>query len=410
MTRTAVIGGGIVGICCAIALADRGHAITLIDKTEPGQQASRWNAGVFATSSVVPLNNPTTLRSLPRLVSGQHPGFNLNKAAAPELLSWVFRFLRNCRQGPSQESVNGLKALIGQSREDHEALCTRIGFDGLKRDGWLMAYRGQSGPQRAAQQAHLLRTHDVEAQVVTAQALQRLEPNLKPVFQAAVHIVQSAYTDPAALCSAYLAFAQLQGVRIIRANVERLSQGPNGVVISGATGTLGHFENAVLSLGPWTNQVLHRIGKSLPLAIERGYLQQFETSDQPIRPFFDVDGGYVAAPRPGGVQISTGTELTTLDAKPNPKLYAPVLKAARDSLDLGDPFSTDIAVGNRPSLPDGLPVIGPVAGFSGLWLAACHQHVGFSTSTGTANLLACQINDETLPFDPRPFMPSRFGL
>lgn len=410
MTTTAIIGGGIVGICCAIALTDHGHDVTLIDKVEPGQQTSRWNAGVLATSSVIPLNTPATLQNLPRLITGRHPGFRLNRTAAPSLLGWGLRFLQQCRSGPSSQSISGLTALIGQSRKDHEALCARVGFNGLQQDGWLMTYRGATGPQRAETQAKSLRAHDVQAEVLTPEALQALEPNLKPVFQAAVHIVQSAFTDPASLCAAYLAFAKTQGVKLLRADIRHLSKTAGGVDISGTGGTVGRFDNVVLSLGPWTNPLLGSIGKALPLAVERGYLQTFETTKMPKRPFYDVDGGYVAAPRQSGVQISTGTELTTLKTKPNPKLFAPVNKLAHETLTLGAPIRPDIAVGNRPSLPDGLPVIGAISGFPGLWIAAGHQHVGFSTSSGTANLLASLMNDSPPPFDPQPFNPSRFSL
>ena len=52
MTRQAVvIGAGIVGICTALALQARGHAVALIDRDDPAGKASRWNAGVLATSS-----------------------------------------------------------------------------------------------------------------------------------------------------------------------------------------------------------------------------------------------------------------------------------------------------------------------------------------------------------------------
>jgi D-amino-acid dehydrogenase len=410
MTQTAVIGGGIVGICCAIALADQGHAVTLFDKDTPGRQTSRWNAGVLATSSVIPLNTPATLRNLPRLMTGRNPGFRLNKAVAATLLPWTLRFLQNCRTRPSEDSIKALTALITQSRKDHEALCGRVGYAGLRQDGWLIAYRGQTGQNRAIAQAQSLQFRDVAARVLIAAELQAFEPHLKPVFGSAVHVVQSAYTDPAALSAAYLAFAQKLGVKVVRTQVAHVSNGPAPLAVSDVTGVIGAFDQVVLALGPWTNQLLRGMGKSLPMAIERGYLQIFETPAQPTRPVYDVDGGYVAAPRPGGVQISSGTELTTLDAAPNPKLFAPVLRAAQDAIALGAPDTPEIAVGNRPSLPDGLPVIGPVSGVAGLWIAACHQHVGFSTSAGTANLLACLMTNRTPPFEHHPFKPLRFGL
>lgn len=66
MTRTAlVLGAGMVGVSCALALQKRGIAVTLIDRKEPGRETSYGNAGVLASSSIVPLNNPRSMRRSP---------------------------------------------------------------------------------------------------------------------------------------------------------------------------------------------------------------------------------------------------------------------------------------------------------------------------------------------------------
>jgi D-amino-acid dehydrogenase len=57
-----VVGAGIVGTSCAFVLQSRGYAVTLVDRLEPGEACSFGNAGVIATSSVVPLILPGTLR------------------------------------------------------------------------------------------------------------------------------------------------------------------------------------------------------------------------------------------------------------------------------------------------------------------------------------------------------------
>ncbi len=42
----AVIGAGIVGACCAAELTDRGYAVSVFDRGDPGWEgASRANAG-----------------------------------------------------------------------------------------------------------------------------------------------------------------------------------------------------------------------------------------------------------------------------------------------------------------------------------------------------------------------------
>ena len=50
MKKIVIIGSGIVGICTAVELINRGFSVTLIDPNEPGSQTSYGNAGVLTDS------------------------------------------------------------------------------------------------------------------------------------------------------------------------------------------------------------------------------------------------------------------------------------------------------------------------------------------------------------------------
>ncbi|GIT89992.1 amino acid oxidoreductase [Jannaschia pagri] len=384
--------------------------MTLLDKETPAQQTSRWNAGVLATSSVIPLNNPALFSDLPRLVTGRHPGFRVHLRSAPRLLPWAIRFLNNSRRSRSERSIRALTELIGYARTQHDLLTSRAGFDGLEAKGWLILYRGREGIARATSHSKRLHDRDVAAEVVTPADIARLEPTLRPCFGGGVHVTGAAHADPRALGRAYVDLAVLSGVTLRQASVSGLSKRADGWRVALSDGEDGPFDHVVLALGPWTNDLLAPLGPPLPLAVERGYVQIFASAGALVRPFFDVDGGYVAAPRPGGIQISTGTELTHLNSPPSPSMCDAAVAAARDALAFGTPAQATPAVGNRPTLPDSLPAIGPIRRHPGLWVAAGHQHIGFSTSAGTGGLLADLIEGRPPAIDPRPYAPGRFGL
>ena len=60
--RINIIGGGIVGLCSAVALAEAGHRVTIIDD-DAGRHAASWgNAGHIAPEQVAPLASPASLR------------------------------------------------------------------------------------------------------------------------------------------------------------------------------------------------------------------------------------------------------------------------------------------------------------------------------------------------------------
>src|SRR3546814_8349747 len=61
-----VIGGGIVGLSCALALARRGMGVTLVAPRIMRGTASWGNAGHIAVEQVMPLASLAPVRSLPR--------------------------------------------------------------------------------------------------------------------------------------------------------------------------------------------------------------------------------------------------------------------------------------------------------------------------------------------------------
>jgi glycine/D-amino acid oxidase-like deaminating enzyme len=64
--------------------------------------------------------------------------------------------------------------------------------------------------------------------------------------------------------------------------------------------------------------------------------------------------------------------------------------------------------GFRAATPDSLPLIGPVPGEEGLYLATGHEGLGITTSLGTARLLVDEILGRDTAIPPEPYLPSRF--
>ena len=66
--------------------------------------------------------------------------------------------------------------------------------------------------------------------------------------------------------------------------------------------------------------------------------------------------------------------------------------------------------GFRAATPDKLPLIGPVAGDPSLWLATGHEGLGITTALASAELLACEFSGTAPPISPTPYLPARFDL
>lgn len=405
----AIVGAGMVGVSSAIALARKGYAVTIFDRAEPGGAASTWNAGVLATSSLSPLCNPSIFAKLPLLLAGRVPGFRLNPWRLPALAGWGWQFLLASRQAQYQETVQALNALISYSRRCHHKLLGAAGAgELLSEKGWLHLFREPEDMRKAQTGIGFYERHGVGCEAVTWETLREMEPALQEAFAGALYFPGSAAVlDPRLVMNAYIRLMKSHGVNYRRAEIRGVSGGP---VLHLAEGE-ERFSHIVIAAGPWSATLLRPFG-TLPMVVERGYLQKYalEEGNRLERPVFDVTNGIVLSPRPEGVQLSTGTELTIGGSHPRKAQFRRAEEVAGRLLSLGAPVKSGAMIGDRPSLPDGKPAIGPVRAAQGLWLAAGHQHIGFSTGPATGEIIADMIEGEKPKIDPAPFSPSRFGF
>ncbi len=407
----AVAGAGMVGLCTALSLLERGYAVTLVDRDEPLQKASRWNAGVLATSSLWPMVNPGLPRAALGLATGRSPGFRINPACLGAALPFGLRALRAARAPGFEARVAALDRLIGLSRTRHDALIEKVKCTAQVNDnGWLFLFETSAALAAARAQMETFAAHGVAHEVIGRDGLADLEPHLAPRFEHGIWLTGSAWVrDPAMLGAAYMAHFGSLGGKLLRAEVAGLDFGVPALRLGG--GERLAADHVVLAAGPWTGTLLARAGLRLPMVGERGYLRRVAPVGNAglERPVHDTAGGIVLSPRPDGIQISTGTELCLPGAPKRARQAREALERARLLLPLGEQIGP-LESAERPTLPDTLPAIGPLAGAPGVWLATGHQHIGFSTSAGTGELIAEGIAGAALPGWAAPFAPARFGL
>src|SRR3954453_5947638 len=88
----AVIGAGVVGVCCARVLQRQGHRVTIYDPEPPGSGASFGNAGHIALDHIRPLARLDIVRQVPRMLSDPLGPLSIRWRDAPSLLPWLARF------------------------------------------------------------------------------------------------------------------------------------------------------------------------------------------------------------------------------------------------------------------------------------------------------------------------------
>src|ERR1700690_4532553 len=90
-----VLGAGIVGVSAAYAARQRGLAVTLVDRREPGRETSYGNAGILSSGSISPLNKPSLWNALPKYLTNRHPALRWDPVWSMKNVGWLGGILAN---------------------------------------------------------------------------------------------------------------------------------------------------------------------------------------------------------------------------------------------------------------------------------------------------------------------------
>lgn len=411
-TDVIVLGAGIVGTAVALHLRARGRSVLLADRRAPGEETSHGNAGVVEGSALLPVGFPYDARLLLDVALKRATVANYHFAALPALLPWLRSYARASTPARLAASARLLRPLLAVAVAEHRALAARAGAGSLYRDsGWITLYRRTASVREAEAELALAREFGLAFDWLTPSRLGELEPHLRPVWLAGIHWAGSdSVSDPGTLVKALAARFEAEGGRVVRADAATLAREGDAWHIETGAGRSAAPE-VVLALGPWSRELLERLGLSVPLAVKRGYHLHYRAAGAArlSRPICDKDAGFCLAPMQRGLRLTSGVEFARRDAPATPVQLERLEPIVRDCFPLGERVDAAPWLGARPCLPDSLPVIGPVPRRRGLWLAFGHQHWGFTLGPATGRLVAEMMCGETPFCDPAPFALARFA-
>ncbi|MCF4166962.1 FAD-binding oxidoreductase [Zavarzinia compransoris] len=414
MTRSdvVVLGAGIVGVSVALHLQQRGRSVTLLDRRAPGEETSLGNAGLIERASVVPYSFPRELAVLARYAMNHNIDAHYDPLFAPKVAPWLFRFWYHSAPERLARISAEMLPLIENSLEEHRALIQASGLGHLMREvGWIEVYRKEASLEDGVKEAKdLYAPHGLRYDVLDAAALKAREPALSDVVVGGIHWLDPAsILDPSALVKGYAALFETRGGRIVTGDARSLEAAPGGWRFATSDGP-GEADQAVVALGPWSDDVFSDLGYQFPLAVKRGYHMHYGTTGGAVlnHTLLDVDKGFLLATMARGVRLTTGVEFADRDAPPSPIQLDRAEPAARELLPLGDRLDSEPWLGRRPCLPDMKPVIGRAPRHDNLWFAFGHNHHGLTLGPVTGRLLAEVMAGETPFTDPAPYGAGRF--
>ncbi len=354
-----IVGGGVIGLCCAWRLARRGASVVVLDRAEPPAGATRVAAGMLAPIGELAFGEPELLR-MTVAAAERYPDFVAELEAASELSTGYAR---------------------------HGALHIALDRD---------------------EAAELRRVHDLQrslglgAEWLPPRRCRELEPGLTPSFNGGVHAPDEAAIDPRRMTAALLAVLAAESVEV-RANADVVAPLLDGERIVGVeTGADEEVRagTVVLASGAWSGAEgwLPESARP-PVRPVKGQILELRSPDgeAPCERIVASERVYLV-PRPDGrLIVGATTEERGFDATVTAGGVHELLREAYRLLpEVAEMELVELAAGLRPGTPDNLPLIGPGA-LEGLVLACGHYRNGILLAPLTAEAVAAVTSGESLP-------------
>jgi glycine oxidase len=343
-----IVGGGIIGLSLAIELRKAGLSVVVVEKGEPGREAS-WAAGGMLAD--LGLEIPAPLQALASASAGMYPEF-----------------------------VHEL--------EDE----SRLKID-LRSEGTLLLL--DSAQERALQRSHPLPT-----------LLEKLEPALQIPAHSPLFLKERS-VDPRHLTAAAIAAARHRGIDFSSGDQVLEVEIDHGKLVGVRTNKTRFAATIVVNCaGAWAGQIgPHAFptrpvkGQMLCVAMPRKNLVSHVVRTPDV---------YLIPRSDGRLLIGATQEEAGFDKQTVPETLQRLRKAALDVVPkLADARILEAWAGLRPGTPDKLPILGATS-TPGYFVATGHFRDGILLAPVTARVMGHVIARRNPDFDLKAFAAERF--
>ncbi|NVO22689.1 NAD(P)/FAD-dependent oxidoreductase [Donghicola mangrovi] len=388
MAEVLVLGAGMIGVSTALALQARGHAVTLVDRRDPGQEASYGNAGYICGDSSEPYPLPRDFRTLAAFGLGLRNDVTYNIGAALRMAPALWQYFLHSR--PDRLAVQS-RTYAEMSRRAPAAqvplieaagmgnLISRTGYYEIRRDP-----RQAEADARAAEETRV--RFGVRPEILSGADLCAREPAIRAQVAGAIWWPDTwLCADPGALVQGYADLFKARGGAWAKGDASTLRQGGQGWQVDTDSGPVT-AEHAVVALGAWSPAVLAQFGYRIPMVYKRGYHAHFDAPKGLSASIMDGDNAVVLTSMTRGLRLATGAALVDMNAPADTRQIDSGVQGVSDIIELGPRVAEPQWFGTRPFMPDMLPVVGAAPRHKGLWCHFGHGHLGFTLGPASADL------------------------
>lgn len=409
--RIAVVGGGIVGTCCALYLQLDGHNVTIIDQNSPGTGCSSGNAGQIVTSYCVPVGLPGIIKQVPRMLMDPLGPLTIRWQYLPWLMPWLLRFVLSSSVERVERIADALYELNKDAVKTFDPLIKLAGAEHLlEAKGRLDVYQSEHEFAKAQYKFNLLRDRGVKVELINSKQITELEPALNEKCQYGAFCPDVVHTTNPLQLTQLLAKAFVKsGGSILREKVNDFQLESTGVPSIKTDIDCHTFDETVIATGAFSRPFAAKLGNKVPLDTERGYHVMLPSPGIRLnRTIVHGDRYFGLTPMQDGLRLAGTVELASVNAPPNYARADNLFNAAKGVLpSLSDKGAVQW-MGCRPSMPDSLPVIGQSPIHESVFFAFGHGHLGLTGAATTGKIIADLIAGRPPHININPFRIDRF--
>lgn len=412
---TVIVGGGLMGLTSAYALAAAGEPVTLLEAREDiALETSFANGGMFTPSMPEPWNSPGVYKYLAASLFDPRSSMKLRLRAIPSLSTWGIRFLVNSKRSRYEAACADNYRLSCLSLEKTRAVTEALGlqYDRGSR-GTLSVFRNEHDFAVKAAVCERLAEYGMRYRVLGVDEVIGLAPALEEIrgeIFNGIHYPDDEHGDARQFCKALLPHIEAAGgdlrfnTSVTSLNVSR------GRITSVATGEgTVSADHVVVAAGTLSPALLSRVGVKLPVKPVKGYSVTVDVSgidNVPELPVLDDSMHAGMTPLGGRLRMVGTAEFTGFDTTINTvrtdNLYAMFEAILPGIAKQVDKASAYLWTGLRPMSYDGKPFIGETD-IEGLYVNCGQGHLGWTMAMGSAQLLTDSVLSRKSAIERGPF-------
>ena len=398
----AVVGGGAIGITCALQLAAQGCSVAVFEAASFAKGTSHGNAGLLCPSYCTPIASPQSLLAALGWLARREGPFSLAVPPwDPAMARWLALFVAACRPDRVRRTTALLADMARRSIEWYAGL----GEFAFARDGWLYVYRTRRGFASGLAHARAVADAGVSWRAYPGDEAAELEPLLRRPA-GGVYYPGDAHLDPHAYLTVAVERAREAGVVMHEgARVDAIRPHASAVEVVTANGAF-EATHVVLAAGAWTPKLASSFGVTLPVQPARGTSLSLLLERPPRTPLMLGESHIVVTPMGNVVRATSALELGSFATALDVARLSAMTAGVAEFLTGATPAYADAWVGFRPLTPDGLPIVGALSRQPRIIVATGHGTLGMTLAPATAALVCSLVAGQPSPVE---LSPRRFG-